>query len=65
MTGLGTSIMLESEAKGILIGEDKGVILSAEVFKAIRAGETDNAIIAKLCGCTKEMADRIRKGFEI
>ena len=65
MTGLGTSIMLESEAKGILIGENKGVNLSAEVFKTVRAGETDNTVIAEQCGCTKEKVAMIRKAFDI
>lgn len=57
MTGLGTSIMLESEARG--------VILSAEVFKAISAGEKDNAVIAEQCGCTEEKVAMIRKAFGI
>ena len=57
MTGLGTSIMLESEKKG--------VTLSAKVFRAVNAGERDNAAIAEQCGCTEEEVVMIRKAFGI
>lgn len=57
MSGLGMSILLE--------GEDKGVTLSAEVFKAVMAGEEDNAVIAEQCGCTGERVAKIRKEFGI
>lgn len=57
MSGLGVSILFEGEARG--------VTLSAEVFKAVTAGEKDNAVIAEQCGCTEEMVARIRKEFGI
>lgn len=61
MSGLGQSILLEGWTKG----EDKGVTLSAEVFRAVQAGEQNNAVIAKQCGCTVEKVERIRREFGI
>ena len=55
MTGLGESILLE--------GWRKGVTVSAEMFKRIRAG--DNAAIAQQCGCTEEKVEQIRREFGI
>ncbi|EOS29229.1 hypothetical protein C804_03675 [Lachnospiraceae bacterium A4] len=57
MTGLGESILLE--------GWRKGVTLSAEIFKVIRSGETNNAAIAQQCGCTEEKVEQIRREFGI
>jgi len=57
MTGLGESILLE--------GWRKGVTLSAEIFKMIRSGETNNAAIAQQCGCTEEKVEQIRREFGI
>ena len=77
MCGLGESILLEGESRGIKIGESRGikigesrgetngVIWSAKVFKAIQAGETDNHVIAAICGCTVDNVVRIREEFGI
>ncbi|MCM1048322.1 MAG: Rpn family recombination-promoting nuclease/putative transposase [Clostridiales bacterium] len=53
------------EKRGIKIGENKGFILSAQVFKAVQAGMTDNKAIAKKCGCTVTQVQDIRKAFDI
>lgn len=69
VAGLGESILLEGwtkgEASGITIGETRGVDLSAEIFKAVRAKTLDNAIIAERCGCTVEKVAEIRQKFGI
>lgn len=73
MCGLGESILLEGESRGIKIGESRGIKIgettgvtrSAKVFKAIQAGETDNNAIAALCGCTVENVVKIREEFGI
>lgn len=61
MSGLGMSILFEGEARG----EEKSMTLSAEVFKAIQAGEQDNEQIAVQCGRTAEKVEKIRKVFGI
>lgn len=53
------------EKRGIKIGEDKGVVLSAQVYKAVQSGQTDDQMIAVTCGCTLEQVIRIRKEFGI
>lgn len=57
------------EKRGIEIGEkrgiDNGVALSAKVFKAVKAGMTDNKLIAEKCGCTVTQVQDIRKAFDI
>lgn len=81
MCGLGESILLEGESRGIKIGESRGIEIgesrgikigetngvtrSAKVFKAIQAGETDNHVIAAICGCTVENVIKIREEFGI
>jgi len=65
MSGLGMSILLEGEVSGEARGEEKGMTLSAEVFKAIQAGEQDNEQIAVQCGCTPQKVEKIRKAFGI
>lgn len=77
MCGLGESILLEGESRGIKIGESRGIKIgesrgiesgvtrSAKVFKAIQSGETDNNAIASLCGCTVENVEKIREEFGI
>lgn len=61
MSGLGTSVLLEGEARG----EMRGVTLSAQVFKIIQSGEDDNGFIAEQCGCTVEKVEEIRRAFGI
>lgn len=57
------------EKRGIAIGEargeNKGVVLCAQVYKAVQSGQQDNEAIAKLCGCTIEQVVKIRKEFGI
>lgn len=65
MSGLGMSILLEGEARGEAYGEEKGVDLSAKIFKLIQAGERDNVQIAIQCGCATEKVENIRKKFGI
>lgn len=65
MSSLGMSILLEGEARGEAYGEEKGVDLSAKIFKLIQAGERDNVQIAIQCGCATEKVENIRKKFGI
>lgn len=57
MTGLGESILLE--------GETRGVDLCAEIFNMVQSGIQDNIAIAEWCGCTSEKVEEIRKKFGI
>lgn len=57
MTGLGESILLE--------GENRGVDLCAEIFNMVQSGIQDNIAIAEWCGCTSEKVEEIRKKFGI
>lgn len=62
-------IEARGEKRGIAIGEkrgeNKGVVLSAQVFKAIQSGQRDSQVIAEQRGCTLEQVIRIRKEFEM
>lgn len=57
------------EKRGITIGEkhgeNRGVILSAQVYKAVQSGQQDNKVIAAKCGCTLGQVEKIRKEFGI
>lgn len=57
MSGLGMSVLLEGEARGVTLG--------AQVFKTIQSGETDNEVIAERCECTVEKVEEIRRAFGI
>lgn len=46
-------------------GENRGVILSAQVYKAVQSGQQDNKVIAAKCGCTLGQVEKIRKEFGI
>ena len=69
MSGLGMSVLLEGEARGEARGEAHGVTLgvtlSAQVFKIIQSGETDNNVIAEQCACSVAQVEEIRRAFGI
>lgn len=50
---------------GIGQGIERGVTLSAAVFRAVRSGIIDNQTIAGLCQCPASEVENIRKAFDI
>lgn len=65
MSGLGMSVLLEGEARGEARGVTLGVTLSAQIFKIIQSGETDNNVIAEQCACSVAQVEEIRRAFGI
>lgn len=65
MSGLGMSVLLEGEARGEARGVTLGVTLSAQIFKIIQSGETDNNVIAGQCACSVAQVEEIRRAFGI
>ncbi|MCM1262187.1 MAG: Rpn family recombination-promoting nuclease/putative transposase [Butyrivibrio sp.] len=57
--------MAIGEKRGVEIGENNGFVISAQVFKAVQAGMTDNNAIAKKCSCTVAQVQSVRKAFDI
>ena len=55
----------DGEAIGMEKGIKQGIKQASLVCKKVKAGETDNKVIAKSVGCTPEEVEMIRKQFGI
>ena len=53
----------DGELAGIEKGINRGVNLSAAIFRTVNLGLTDNAQIAAKCDCTIDEVEKIRAAF--
>ena len=56
-------MMEDSELAGIEKGISQGISLSAAIFRAVKAGQTDNVAIAAKYDCTMDEVEKIRSAF--